>query len=254
MPGLGLGLGDLLGRIGQELNIGPYKDREENAAIAKAMGKYQNNPQTALQALAEIDPVKAMEFQKNQVANAKVQSTQLLDQDKYDANTQSMLAGMARASNANTWPAMRAQMENLARSRGYKPTIGFPDEYDETFADSFTNSAVSPEEITKLKSTEAYRDAALGLNERKANADVALKTGALKVKAAEIAGRQGVAAGNTGVAAARVMKPSGKGGSAAGGSKPTMELPPPGKPEPGARKLNKRTGTVWFEKNGEWTK
>lgn len=125
-----------------------YRQAREEAELRQAMQGFADNPMEAIRRVSAVNPKAGYDmyadYMKSQREAAEAQDKHRAATDKADDRTIGLLADMAGGANAETWPAMRAQMERLAKNRNY--TIDpedLPEVWQEGLGDRWGRYALS---------------------------------------------------------------------------------------------------------------
>lgn len=269
---------DILGGLGDAISVGAggdprYQLEKQKKAWGQAVTAFDSDPTSGLAAMAQIDPKQATDFfknwQDNQIKRGQLehQGKELeikgrTAQDEYDGVSYNRVLQIMRSASPETWGPMRERALALAKARNFSLPFDIPEKPEDGWADRITNAALDPKDAVASADRRAGIDiqaqnaataaARADTDRRYKNARVAIDTGKLKVDAINKGGALQQTAAKTGVAAANVRKPSGR-GSGLISSAPIVA--PPGNPRPGQRVRSKTNpSVVFYEKDGKWVR
>lgn len=174
---------DILGLIGDAFLVQGgadpiYRQQRLNERIADALRDYGTDELGAISALASVPGadkrVQEMmdNYQQNEVRRGTLKNTiRKTDSDIAENNLQrdgivlGRVASMMDSVKGDpvAWTLMRDQALKYAANKGVELPYGIPDKPSE----DFIYREVKPEDVARLKDTEAYRDATLGLERSK---------------------------------------------------------------------------------------
>jgi hypothetical protein len=164
-------LGKLADAFLQSRGMAPaFTQRVNEQNIHEAIGDFASDPLRAISRLAQIpgQELNAIKlYQQYQNSAATNESKAIRDSAKKDL-IYNRVGAMLQASNAQTYPAMKKQVENYVRNVwNMDPAeLQLPDEYDPAQISAITMGAIKPGDVMKEEGKNARQDKSLSLREQ----------------------------------------------------------------------------------------
>lgn len=161
-------LRDIIGTIGDAflMNEGRdplYYQQRQNEKIGDALRGLNDDPMGAIQRVSAVDGSLGQKYYNDYLASRDRQAKAAQDAENENFKNEDLfrtrIGGMFGAANENTYPAMLANAQKLAKARGYERLLeGLPTAWDEGAVRSFIRGTMTPKDQFNVN----YKEQRLG--------------------------------------------------------------------------------------------